>query len=190
MAVDWLAIRNDYINGLGSYRKLAEKYGVSFNTLQDRAKREDWKGQKETHHDKITTETRQKVVEIVSSQEADRVTKLLSISDQLIERIATAVQELDMAQVTNKVKTKVIEYKNTERPDKPTKEIIDEKEEILAVRSIVDRKGLQQVSAALKAIWDISNENNGNIKSGETREDDPLTKALKELAEGMNDADQ
>ena len=28
MAVDWLAIRNDYINGGGSYRKLAEKYGV------------------------------------------------------------------------------------------------------------------------------------------------------------------
>lgn len=60
MAVDWLAIRNDYINGGGSYRKLAEKYDVSFNTLQDRAKREDWKGQREQQHDKITTESRQK----------------------------------------------------------------------------------------------------------------------------------
>lgn len=60
MAVDWLTIRNDYINGGGSYRKLAEKYGVSFNTLQDRAKREEWKTLKDNQHDKITAESLQK----------------------------------------------------------------------------------------------------------------------------------
>lgn len=156
MAVDWLAIKNDYINGLGSYRKLAEIHGVSFNTLQDRAKREDWTGQKQALHDRIAAETRQKIAAAVSDQEADRVTKLLAISDSLITRIEKAVQELDMAQVTNKTKMKVIEYNNPERADKPTKEIISEKEEILAVHSIIDRKGLQQVATAIKAVWDVA----------------------------------
>ena len=186
MAVDWLAIRNDYINGGGSYRKLAEKYGVSFYTLQDRAKRENWKEQKEDHRDRIATETRQRIAEIAVAEEVDRVTKLLSINDKLIDRIEKAVQELDMAQVTNKTKTKVIEYKNKDRADKPTKEIITEKEEILAIHSIIDRKGLQQVATALKAAWDIAQDESGTPKDGDIREDDPLTKALKEEAARLN----
>ena len=190
MAVDWLAIRNDYINGGGSYRKLAEKYGVSFSALEKKARAENWKEEKETQCDKIATELRQKTADAIVQKGVDWVERLLSISDNLIGKIERAVGELDLAQVTNKTKTRVIEYKNRDRPDKPTREITEEKEEILAVSSIVDRKGLQQVAAALKTIWDISNESNGEIKSGETREDDPLTKALKEMAEGMNDADQ
>lgn len=188
MAVDWLAIRNDYINGGGSYRKLAEKYGVSFNTLQDRAKREDWKSLKTNQHDRITTESRQRTADAIVQSEVDRITRLLSISDSLLSKIEQAVGELDITQVTNKRKVKVIEYNNPERADKPTKEVIDETEEILAVRSIVDRKGLQQIATALKAVWDISLED-GGINSGEEAEDDPLTKALAEEAERLNHAD-
>lgn len=185
VAVNWLAIRNDYINGGGSYRKLAEKYGVSFNTLQDRAKREEWKSLKDNQHDKITTEVRQKTAEAIVQSEVDRVTRLLAISDSLLSKIERAVGELDIAQVTNKRKVKTIEYNNPERADKPTKEIVDEKEEILEVRSSVDRKGLQQIATALKAVWDISLED-GGTQSGEELEDDPLTKALMEEAERLN----
>ena len=84
MAIDWLAIRNDYINGGGSYRKLAEKYGVSFNTLQDRAKREDWKSLKESQHDKITTESRQKTQEKISDALSDEAAAKVRIKAKLI----------------------------------------------------------------------------------------------------------
>ena len=50
---------------------------------------------------------------------------------------------------------KVIEYKNHARPDKPTKETIHEEEKVTEVRTIIDRKGLQSVAAALKSIQDI-----------------------------------
>lgn len=90
--------------------------------------------------------------------------------------------------MTNKRKVKVIEYNNPERADKPTKEIIDETEEIIEVRSIVDRKGLQQIATALKAVWDISLED-GSLNAGQDAEDDPLTKALAEEAERLNHAD-
>ena len=188
MAVDWLAIRNDYINGGGSYRKLAEKYGVNKDTIAKKAKSEGWINKKDIQTDKIQTEIIQKTAEAIAQSEVDRVTRLLAISDTLLTKIEQAVGELDIAQVTNKRKVKVIEYNNPERAYKPTKEIIDETEEILEVRSIVDRKGLQQIATALKAVWDISLED-GSLNAGQDVEDDPLTKALTEEAERLNNAD-
>lgn len=73
MAVDWLKIRNDYINGGGSYRKLAEKYGVSFSTLQTRAKRESWKEEKTIQCDKVAAELRQKTAERIVDSESEIV---------------------------------------------------------------------------------------------------------------------
>lgn len=188
MAVDWLAIRNDYINGGGSYRKLAEKYGVNKDTIAKKAKAEGWISQKDIQTDKIQTEVIQKTAEAITQSEVDRVTRLLAISDTLLTKIEQAVSELDIAQVTNKRKVKVIEYNNPERADKPTKEIIDETEEILGVRSVVDRKGLQQIATALKAVWDISLED-GSLNAGQDVEDDPLTKALTEEAERMQNGE-
>ena len=158
MAVDWLTIRNDYINGGGSYRKLSEKYGVPLRTIAKHAKDEDWQQQKEENCNMIATTLQRKTADVIVETELSRITRLLKISDGLIDKIEQAVAELDMSQVTNKKKTKVIEYKNRERPDKPTKEIIDEHEEILAVRSIIDRKGLQQVATALNAVWAMTSE--------------------------------
>ena len=188
MAVDWLAIRNDYINGLGSYRKLAEKYGVSANAICNKAKNENWIKEKDANLYKTCTKVVQQTADVIAQNEVDRITRLLAISDSLLSKIEQAVGELDVTQVTNKRKVKVIEYNNPERADKPTKEIIDETEEVLAVRSIVDRKGLQQIATALKAVWDISLED-GSLNTGQDVEDDPLTKALSEEAERLNHAD-
>ena len=176
MAVDWLVIRNDYINGLGSYRELSEKYGISQSTIRKRAAAEKWTDAKEEQRNNIGTKLEQETADTIVKQEAKRTERLLSISDKMIDKIEKAVDELDLAQVTNKTKTKVIEYKNTKRPDKPTKEIIEEKEEILAVSSIVDRKGLQQIAMALKAMWDITGQHEADKEDG--IEDDGLLAAL------------
>ena len=60
MAVDWLTIRNDYINGGGSYRKLAEKYGITLATIRRRAEAENWIKLREEHQHKINTKAAQK----------------------------------------------------------------------------------------------------------------------------------
>lgn len=176
MDVDWLAIRNDYINGGGSYRKLAEKYGVPFGSLRSRAEKENWPELKKEQLHKISTKTAQKTADAIVKKEVRRAERMMGIHDQLLDKLEQAVSELNMAQVTNKRKTKVIEYKNGKRPDKPTKETITESEEILAVASIVDRKGLQQISLALKALWDISGEHEANKE--DDVEDDGLLAAL------------
>lgn len=176
MAVDWLAIRNDYINGGGSQRKLAEKYSVSYGSLRGRAEAEGWKKLRDEQLRKISAKTAQITADTIVKNEVKRVERLLAINDQLIDKIERAVAELDMAQVTNKKKTKVIEYKNSKRPDKPTRETITENEEILAVASIVDRKGLQQIATALKAVWDMTGEHEAGKE--DEYEDDGLLAAL------------
>ena len=184
VAVDWLAIRNDYINGGGSYRKLAEKYGVPFGSLRSRAEKENWPELKKEQLHKISTKTAQEIADIIVQKEVKRAERMMGIHDQLLDKLEQAVSELNMAQVTNKKKTKVIEYRNSKRPDKPTKETVTENEEILAVSSIVDRKGLQQISLALKALWDISNEHDAN-RDDDDVEDDGLLAALGANAEDL-----
>lgn len=184
MAVDWLAIRNDYINGGGSYRKLAEKYGVPLRTIAMRGKDEKWPEARVEQRNKIATKLQQKTADVIVQKEVKRAQRMMGIHDQLLDKLEQAVSELNMAQVTNKKKTKTIEYRNGKRPDKPTKEVITENEEILAVSSIVDRKGLQQISLALKALWDISNEHEAS-RDDDDVEDDGLLAALGANAEEL-----
>lgn len=71
MAADWLTIRTDYINGGGSYRQLAEKYGVPFSTLSDRATKGKWKQAKDEHWNNVVKETEQKTAEKISESESE-----------------------------------------------------------------------------------------------------------------------
>lgn len=185
MAVDWLRIKNDYINGLGSYRKLAEQYGVSVDAVKKRAAAEQWKKERTNYAPKLHQKVQERTAEIIAEKEANRVSRLLSLSDQLADRVEQAIQELDRTQVTHKTRTREIEYKDFGAPGKPTKETISEEEQIIAVASIVDRKGLQQVAAALKTIWDIAGDEAANRPDG--LDDDGLLAALGSNAEQLFD---
>lgn len=154
-SIDWLKVKNEYITGNISYRKLAEKHNVSFNTLKDRAVSEKWKAEKDRHHNKVTTTTQQKMVEKTAEKEVDRLTRTVNLTDKLSEAVERAINEIDQYIVKNKKKTRVVEYKSKSAPGKPSKELIEEKEEIEVVPGMVDTLSLQQISSALKNIKDI-----------------------------------
>ena len=89
--MDWKRIKAEYIAGGTSYRKLAEKYGVSFNTLKRRAKEEQWyelRGQKEH---KTTT----KVIENLSDKESEIDDKYFRIVDKLLKKAEATVDAVD-----------------------------------------------------------------------------------------------
>ena len=94
MAVDWLTIRNDYINGGGSYRKLAEKYNVKFSALREVAFKEEWVAAKAEQMNKIRNETAQKTAEKIAESEAEiasiRSRLRLKIMQELESRIEKA----------------------------------------------------------------------------------------------------
>lgn len=149
---DWNAIRQEYITDeSSSYRKLAQKYGVGMTALYNHAKSEDWVGQRKRLKDKTIT----KSLERISDERADKMSRVMDITDKLLDKLERAVDELDIHLATKVTKVKEIEYNNDLRPDKPTKETITETEEILETRMIVDRAGLKAIASSLRDIKEI-----------------------------------
>ena len=84
--VDWVSIRTEYETSNISQRKLAEKRGVSYPTLRDRAKREGWVKSKEKTRSKIITKTLQKTVTKIATKEADRNARHIALLDKLLDK--------------------------------------------------------------------------------------------------------
>ena len=164
--MDWQEVKTEYVTTDTSYRKLAKKYKVSATAIANKAKAENWVSLREQFLNDSFTKTVRKIKE----KESDRMSRIMDASDKLLEKIERAIEELDIQMVTYKEKTKVIEYQNYERPDKPTKEIIEEKEELIETRTIIDRMGLQKVAASLLALKEIQNlKSEADIREQEAR---------------------
>ena len=52
MKTNWVEIKEEYITTEISYKKLADKYGLSESTLMQRAAKEKWTDQKKNYHRK------------------------------------------------------------------------------------------------------------------------------------------
>lgn len=152
MEWDWTKIKTEYItNDKSSYRKLSEKYGISVGTIYKRASREKWNELKKQTYDRKVAKT----LSAVEERQVSKMERILNITDKLLDKIEKAVDELDI-QLCKKVnKEKVIEYNNMDRPDKPTREVINETEEVVEVSSIIDRKGAQELAAAIKSLKEV-----------------------------------
>ena len=148
---DWLKIKNEYVSGSISYRKLAEKHEVSVNTLTRKAIDGKWKEEREQQHSRIAVKVQQKTADAVATKEANRISRILTSADLLLAKIEEAAEQLDTHIVTNKVKTKKVKYNEG---NKPTEEVTTEEEIKATVPGPIDRLGLQQVTAALKNIKD------------------------------------
>lgn len=83
MGADWQAIKTEYITTDTSYRKLAQKYGVSTTQICNVGSKEGWVEQREQFLNKTTAET----IEIISQQEANRAAKIHSVADKLLLKI-------------------------------------------------------------------------------------------------------
>ena len=148
---DWQAIKTEYITTQTSYRKLAQKHGVSYQAICHRSKDEGWITLREQH----TNKTVSKAIDKISSKKADKMARIDDLADKLLEKLEQAITELDLQLYKHTDKTKEIEYNNDRRPDKPTKETIHEEEKLIEVKSIVDRQGLKQIASAQKDIKEV-----------------------------------
>lgn len=152
MSIDWTRIKTEYITtDKSSYRKLSEKYEIPLGTIYKRAKKENWVELKKQSYDKKVAKT----VATVERKQVEKLERILNITDKLLDKIEMAVEELDIQLCKKTEKVKEIEYNNYDRPDKPTKEIIHEVEEVTEVRSIIDRKGVQELASAIKSLKEV-----------------------------------
>ena len=89
---DWQAIKTEYITTDTSYRKLAQKYGVSTTQICNVGRDEKWVEQREQFLNKTTAKTLEKI----SQQEANRAAKIHSVADKLLNKIEALVDRPGM----------------------------------------------------------------------------------------------
>lgn len=95
MAADWMAIKTEYVTTRASMQKLAEKYGVSVSAIKRRSAAEKWAANRTRTEPKVYQKTVQKVIEKTANQEADRITRLLAVSDKLLRRVEQAADAME-----------------------------------------------------------------------------------------------
>lgn len=72
-------IRTEYITSDTSYKKLADKYGVSVNHLKNIGKDEKWVEQKK----KYIAETAKEAIEVIKKVKIDKLVKLVTSADRM-----------------------------------------------------------------------------------------------------------
>jgi transposase-like protein len=88
--IDWEQIKAEYLMGGTSYRKLAEKYGITFTVLSRRAKREQWRVLLVNARDKAET----KVIQKIADKRAERIELQEDTCDLLTRRLHDTVKSL------------------------------------------------------------------------------------------------
>ena len=89
-SVDWKAIKAEYIAGGIGYRKLAEKYGVSFSTLSQLAMREKWTDLRNKAREKADTD----LAKSIGRKNAKKSAKIDDLSDRLLDKIGALMDAL------------------------------------------------------------------------------------------------
>lgn len=136
---DWKAIKTEYITTDTSYRKLAEKYGVSATQINRVGKEEGWVELRQQFVDKTVADSIRKI----SNQRSSKAARIDKAADRLIEKLEQAIDELDWKITTKKIKVETADG-----------EITTEYREA-AEGGIVDRAGLRQLSSALKDLKEV-----------------------------------
>lgn len=114
-----------------------------------------WREKKVLKEDKKSTKIVEKVIEKEAEIEANKIIQVKDVANDLLAKIVQANNELNKHIVTNKTKTKIVQYDY--KCNKPKKETIEEKEQKTSFIDIIDRKGLKELTSALKDINDIIN---------------------------------
>lgn len=138
---DWSRIKTEYITTDTSYRKLAEKYGVSQTQICNRGKRERWVEKRNQHLNKTVAKSLDKI----SEKQAARIARLSRVADRLLDKVEQAAEELDLAVISTK---ETVETATSVKVQ--TYQEVDEEK-----TGLVDRRGLKQLTSAMKDIREV-----------------------------------
>lgn len=124
-----------------------------------------WKEKKVQKEDEKSTKIIEKVIEKESEKEAKKILQVKDVANDLLDKISKANEELNIHLAKSKKKARQVVYDKA--TNKIIKEAVKEEEEIKSYIDIIDRKGLKELTSALKDLNDIltdKQENNeGNI---------------------------
>lgn len=169
---NWQELEKEFL--LGDYKNVtcflkSKKIPNNGNT---RASTKGWRDKKRQKEEIIKTKTIEKVIEKESNKTAEKIVNVKNVADELLLKINESITELNKYIAMTNKKTKTVEYDY--KVGKPSKEVTEENESASEFFSIIDRKGIMQLAAALKDLNDIlkEDENKELNDSGVTIIDD------------------
>ena len=113
--VDWVAIRNEYISGGISQRKIAQKYGVTESKVMRIARREKWAELRNI----VRSKSEAKAVQIIAAQKA----KNAATKERVIGKVYIAAEKAIDAIIDSAKSTEIQEKEFIYCGDKKIKEI-------------------------------------------------------------------
>lgn len=161
--MDWAKIKTEYITTDTSYRELGEKYGVHYQTICARSRKEGWIQEREQHQNRTVT----KSVKNIENKKSRQAAKVCALADKLLGKLEQSIDELDFVETTHKIK------KVTGNGEETTEF------KVASEGGTVDRAGLRQLAAALKDLQIIK----GELTSLERREREARIALLRRQAE-------
>lgn len=137
----WSKIKAEYVSGGTSYRKLAEKYGVSFNTLKDVAVREKWTELRQQAHNNAAT----KMVDAVSSENAKINKKYYGLVDKLLNKAEKVIDNTKIWQISNlKEMATVMKYLKECKGVKPDIDIMEQQARIKKLHKEIEADNVDE----------------------------------------------
>lgn len=88
--MEWTEIKTEYIATDLSIRELAEKHGCSYYTLRNKCHQGGWAKLKEERK----AESVRKIVQLASDDQANRMRRLLDVSDKLLAQVEREIDGL------------------------------------------------------------------------------------------------
>lgn len=80
---NWNEIETAYLTERLSYRELAQRYGVDISAVKRRGKKGNWVEKRQWHQQQLQGE----LLDADKAQRCDRLLKLQSVADKLLERV-------------------------------------------------------------------------------------------------------
>lgn len=142
---DWQAIKTEYITTDTSYRKLAEKYGVSRVQIGNVGKEENWVELRRQHLDRTVTKT----VAAVESAQVNRAKKIQDVADKILKKIEAMVDRPEPL---------------TEKAIRSITAAVKDLKEIQGVKSVLDEQEQRARIANLQKQADKTDDNKEPIK--------------------------
>lgn len=140
--MDWKRIKAEYIAGGTSYRKLAEKYGVSPTTLTKVAGREGWVEARRQADIKKTS----KIVDAVSEKEAKKAVDIVDVADKLLNKIAEVIDLISDTQGLKHISSALKDIKDI----KGFKSAADMREQEARIRNLEKQAQTEDTSKGIE----------------------------------------
>ena len=134
--MDWKRIKAEYIAGGTSYRKLAEKYGITLAALRNVAEKEEWVKLKAQAQHKSNT----KIVNAVSEKEAKKAVDIIDVADKLLEKASELMETMVIDTQSFKQLTSALKDLKDIKGYKSAKDLEEQEARIAKLRKEAERE--------------------------------------------------